>query len=76
MDDAPPITPVHHPSLTYHKDANMNKRESYKLFDQHLRNLKQAKKLNQVKHVVLPKPPKRRRLTYDEVVLISEEAPF
>lgn len=54
----------------------MDKRESYKLFDQHLRNLKQTKKLNQVKQVVLPKPPKRRRLTYAEVVLISEEAPF
>ena len=54
----------------------MDKRESFKLFDQHLRNLKQAKMLNQVKHVVLPKPSKRKRLTYAEVVLISEEAPF
>lgn len=55
----------------------MDKRESFKLFDQHLRNLKQAKKLNQVKNVVIAKPTRhQRKLTYAEVVLISEEAPF
>ena len=55
----------------------ISKQESFKLFEQHLRQQKAAKKLNQVKHVIVANPVRhKRKMSYAEIVATTEDAPF